>query len=411
VSIRKLLIVFLLIPLFNDIILLKGQVLLTLPKLLLFPTIFLVMMILLVKKQLFISKFNIKIASVFLFLIVFSLANNIVTSTSLSIIQSIVIGIVYMITLTSVIILDNYKKTMDNFIFALKVINISAIINAFLGIIQSLTGHFYISERKFLAFGGSLYRAQGLFEDPNYFGQVIILSIFISYYLYKKLNSTFYKISVVILLLGIILSGSRGTLLVFIIVILGYFYLKSKRKILFLIVISLFCIILPKVLTSPVVTLLPPQLQYLTTVFDTSLYTKEAARNSLQDRFELLNQAIEIGKEYWYKGVGIGNFPLYNPIKMFSHNTLAEMFAEYGVVGIISFCYLFLWLPYDILKKYHQSINRDLQIIVLGFFGYVLMSLTVVSYYTKFTFLAFSLLVILRLIYVNWEKNNENKFY
>lgn len=391
-SFRKLLITLILVPLFNDIILYKGSILITLPKIILFPTLFLVILVLLNSRQIYFSKISKNIIFLVFSLILFSIILNPVFSIySFSIVQSMITGLIYLICYTSIIIGSDRDNTLSNFIFSLKIINISVLFNGCLGIIQSVSGWGYISDRKFSLYG-SLFRAQGLLLDPNYFGQLMLFGLFVSICLYKMTKNYLYAVSSLIALISVFLNGSRSTMLVLIIVtVIILLQTKSIKSIVGLLFSITMVLVVIKLFFMN-------QVDYFLTIFDASLYSGENGRNSLQDRQELVSLAIQIGSIYWYKGVGIGNFVLFNDYNMFSHNTLAEMFAEYGVFGLISFFYLFIFInirQFRNLKTSSKLHSNSMKFIIFGIAGYVLMSITLVSYYSKFTFLIFSILIIM----------------
>jgi len=391
--------------LFNDIILYKGAFMLTLPKIILFPIIYLLLLYLMLKKQIHLSRLSISLFLTISGLIFFSIIfNKVFSNYSLSIIQSLLSGLAYMVVLSSIIICSNKKDTENHLNFGLKVIYVCTLFNALVGIFQSITGLGFISERKFLLAGTPFYRAQGLLLDPNYFGQLMLFGFFIVVFLYKKESKKIYFFSMPIVLLSIFLNGSRSTLLALILTFLIIILLDKSLKTLLssMLSISTMYLILK--------VFLPNQLNYFLTIFNTSLYDRSAVRNSLQDRQLLLDQAIDVGIEYWYKGIGVGNFVLYNSKGMFSHNTLAEMFVEYGILGVIIFVIIFFLIPLKQYNGFKRSLNihiRSYYLVSVAFISYSVMSFNLVSYYSKFSFLIFSIMIVLGNISLK-EFKNEN---
>ncbi|WP_312518539.1 O-antigen ligase family protein [Anaerospora sp.] len=391
-SFRKTMILLLIGSLYNDIILYQEDIVITLPKMMLFPVISILGLILLFKKQIYMSKLSLRTTITLCGLLLFSLVfNREFSEYSFSIVQSILIGIIYMFILSSIIISTNKQNTMSNLQFSLKVINICTFFNAMLGVFQSFTGLGFISERNFILYG-NLHRAQGLLLDPNYFGQLMLFGLFISIFLYKSEKNNLKYFCTLIILLGIILSGSRSALLMLFTTIIFY---TSVNKSLKTFIYSIAALI---IISVTLAYFMPDQFENFMTIFNKDVYTGDIGRNSLEERSLLVAQAIEVGSLYWYKGVGVGNYVLYNDFHMFSHNTLAEMFAEYGVIGIMAFIGIFCLIPIKLFcqfKRQQEAMLRSYCLVLLAIISYVLMSLTIVSYYSKFTFLLFALMIVM----------------
>ena len=113
--------------------------------------------------------------------------------------------------------------------------------------------------------------------------------------------------------------------------------------------------------------------------YSSSTISKMYVGSLLQERSEmsvaederalLLNEAIDVGIEYFPFGVGANNFVKYSKYHGFSHNNYAELFVNNGVIGV----FLYLWLMFLYLnrqwKRYRAS--RDKQFLVFLLFGLI----------------------------------------
>jgi hypothetical protein len=177
----------------------------------------------------------------------------------------------------------------------------------------------------------------------GYFGFFALIGAFLLATHTQKFQKKFYTflfyfIFILVVTAGI-LAASRGTLVVAIIaftllLIIRYLYPISLRSVfpLMLIAISAIAIIV-----------------YLDNNFQNSLIL---ARFDVKEdsRYSLLLTAFQLGSENPIFGVGAGNFVLYNPEKVFTHNSFAELWATNGAVALILFIL--------ILTEVFKNINR-----------------------------------------------------
>ena len=405
---KKIIIFILVFAIFNDIIILKaGSLLLTMPKLVLLPVLIIVTLYLIKKKSFFVNKVSIVTLTI-VCLPLFSLSlNKSLSILSLSILQSLVIGVLYTIVLSSLMIA--HTNTEKNLIYLAKVVVYSALTNVIFGVLQVITGKFYVSERIFkLGNDTSVFRASGLLSDPNYYAQILIFSFFVSLFLYKYLNKKKYLYFSLFIFTGVVLSGSRSGMLILFFTFALANFVTSKNKLKYFL-IGLFLLMFLMVLYH--LDLLPEQISYFLTIFDISKFGEDAERNSLQDRTILAFYAFKTGLEHFFTGVGVGNYPQYNPFGALSHNTLLEMFAEYGILGVVYFFYIFFIIPYLSLKKFSKFKLNKFAYLFYAMIGYSIMSFTLVSYYSKFTFLLFIILITTTHILTVYKKEYYNAKY
>lgn len=400
---KKFIIFILVISIFNDFIFFKiGNIKITTPKIVVLPVLLVVILYLIHSKAYYINKLILFITLIFFIPLMSYLIHSISTPLSFSIIQSTFLGILYMEVIVLIIYNKSYN-TLSNFLFFLKSIIFISLINVIFGILQTFTGKFYISNRIFeLGNDANIYRASGLLSDPNYYAQILIFSFFISLFLYDFYKLKKYLYISLFMFIGILLSGSRSGMLITFFTFLISTFLSTKRKLRVIFLVSIILIILT---LFHILHLLPVQIEYFFSIFDFTKYGEDTARNSLQDRTILLIYAFHTGIEHMLLGVGVGNFPLYNPFSALSHNSMFEMFAEYGLLGLIYFLVLFLFTPIFLLKKLYNIGMSEYKYLIYAVFGYSLMSLTLVSYYSKFTFIVFIIMIMIS-YFINIRKKS-----
>ena len=81
---------------------------------------------------------------------------------------------------------------------------------------------------------------------------------------------------------------------------------------------------------------------------------------SVARRFDYCTWGLKIIKAHFLTGVGIGNFN--SPFSRFAHNSYIQIWAEMGILGIISF----LWLIFTIFKSGLQNLKSYPQNKTLG---------------------------------------------
>jgi O-antigen ligase len=157
-------------------------------------------------------------------------------------------------------------------------------------------------------------------------------------------EKNFMLISAFVILVVLILSGSRATLGAFSIALIGMFLFGKKKK--------LFIYIIMAVITTAVITLAfvpqPSLLQKVTSLSD----------QSLLGRIILWEKAWELFLSHPLIGVGAKHFKFYNTLEFGSHahslyfNTLAQL----GIVGFTSLAFLF----YLVINSLKASYGRNL---------------------------------------------------
>ncbi|MCE8949967.1 O-antigen ligase family protein [Bacteroides thetaiotaomicron] len=175
---------------------------------------------------------------------------------------------------------------------------------------------------------------------------------------YKKIFHLLFLVMIPLSFVIAILTASRQVLLVQIpiIAILLYIkYIKSasiKTKFGFIVAVCLIALV------------------SMNTIIDTydNSFLKQRSENGIQDdgRLKVLNEAIDVGCENVFIGVGPGNFILHSSQHIFSHCSYTEAFANTGIMGLI----LYLYLIGKFLKNQWQYYRATKEIVYLAFLSF-----------------------------------------
>jgi O-antigen ligase len=212
--------------------------------------------------------------------------------------------------------------------------------------------------------GQTVMRAFSLFSDPHmlsfYLGLILPLVVILFLKIPKKfLLLTFYFLLFTVLLL----TFTRGAYISIIITFLSlagliWQYLKAK-KIALLLCLSLLIFIIP------------------VTPFADRFYSSfNLIDGSNIGRLEMWQQAGQTGQQYFWQGVGLGNYSLFvdanlgyrNPIT--AHNFYLDLFSELGIFALIIWLILILGTIGQLFLKLKKSnLSSKQQYILIGLIG------------------------------------------
>lgn len=228
---------------------------------------------------------------------------------------------------------------------------------------------------------GNRFRFLGTLTDSNAAALYLTFSFYISY-LYRqmfssKFDSILSKTGMIISIIGIFLTFSRGGLFGFVIGIVFLCVINFKRinGILFFvpIIILLVCIILNLDVSLLKSNIYNTFTQRLETAFDSN--------GMYQARLNTSLAALKMGRDHFLFGVGRGNFRANSKKyliqqgvdwdkegkfygKLIPHNTLAGFFAEMGIFGLLMFCSLFAILFIKLYKA--ENIDKDIKKVIFA---------------------------------------------
>lgn len=196
--------------------------------------------------------------------------------------------------------------------------------------------------------------------DANSFGYYGFFAIVSSFFIWKESMSrtkilpiirvSFFILFIICVALSLFtcfVAASRAGIIMSIVITvmffsIKYFYPISKRTVFFVIIFSVFAIVLFPVLSK---------------VYEGSILNRRFEIESLRDetRYGLFVRAVEVGIQNPILGVGPGNFYLHTGYRNFSHSTYSELFANNGILALSLF-----------LMMLHYSFKRTFFLASIG---------------------------------------------
>jgi putative inorganic carbon (hco3(-)) transporter len=212
----------------------------------------------------------------------------------------------------------------------------------------------------------------------SFYGRDLILSPFLTLSVpFLFLVAVFFRnkflkiisgIGFILLFITLLFNASRAAIGAILFTILAISFFKSKRIAISLLIIFLLggFFFLPNYLQKRVSTTFTP--------------------DKWGDRVVMWKSAIVASKDFPIFGAGLGTTKKllykYAPSEGYkeqghvhAHNTYLELLAEVGIVGLISFLFLFLIYFKNFFRFYKNALDNKIKIINLGFLGSVLATL------------------------------------
>lgn len=206
---------------------------------------------------------------------------------------------------------------------------------------------------------GRFLRAYAGFSHPNIFGGFLVIAILLLIIIYlngfnKKnifLKSIFW-ISLILMLSALVMTFSRSAFLSLIISIIFILFISIRKK--------FFTRLLPIFIVIFVIFFID------LFVFGDLFHTRVVANERLEqkssiERQELLKESFNIIKGNWYSGIGLYNYVQYTYLKNPNlniyeyqpvHNVFVLVFAELGILGILSYL---LILAFSFFEKFKSK--------------------------------------------------------
>lgn len=190
----------------------------------------------------------------------------------------------------------------------------------------------------------------GIYSNPNDLAFAIVLSLpFCLMFLLttrKKLSKVFWAIGMMMMMLALFRTASRGgfiTLIVAGLVCLWHFGIKGKR--LYLIVVSGIAVVVLLMTNGEVM------LQRFSSMWDDELDThqEKVAYESYEQRAFLMQRAVEGIERYPILGIGTQNFETYSTVWREVHMTYLQIAVEGGIPSLILYL-LFFWRGFRNLR-------------------------------------------------------------
>lgn len=302
---------------------------------------------------------KLKYSKVNVWLLMFILIIGITAFTSISIEESLNIALVMIAFAFAYFVIINTIENKKQLKSILYLFVIAAAISAVYGIYQYIFGDVY-SQAWLDAemFEDIKMRVYSTFENPNVYGEYLILAIPIAVSLFWTekgfWKKTFLLGIVAITTLAMVLTFSRGCWLG-ILFALAILAVIIDRRFILLGIAALMC--LPFVLPDTII-------QRFTSIGDMS-------DTSTSYRVYIWMGSLAMLKDYWFSGIGLGEtsfntiYPLYsyNNIQApHSHNLYLQIVSQFGILGLL----VFLGVVYNFYKEATISMLKKRNIVLAG---------------------------------------------
>ncbi|MFO7611756.1 MAG: O-antigen ligase family protein [Clostridia bacterium] len=268
---------------------------------------------------------------------------------SFAIADSLPIALIYMLFISVVflfIILVRTRYLMKTFVFSAV---LAALGTGIIGVYQYLSGNIEIGWIDSEMFEG-MVRIYSTFENPNVYGEYLILVIPLCLALFfgsfRKIYKIFWMGTGILLAAALLMTMSRGCWIGLAVGIILYFIIADRRFLWFL---PIALVIMPFVL---------PQ----------SVLIRIMSVGNLEDSSSLYRLYIWLGtfsmlRDYWFTGVGLGpkafsgiySIYAYNGVPApHAHNLFLHVLSETGIAGMLGL----IWV---LLTGYKNSISTTLK--------------------------------------------------
>ena len=233
--------------------------------------------------------------------------------------------------------------------------------------------------------------------NPNDLGYYTFFLTFIIFVLPQLISSVFFKKFLRFLFLLLlpwsffisIATGSRQIIIIQIPLILSFIYIRYffktniKKKVQFLTVFLLLAGVATIVYFDDVKDI----------YMNSALHTRSELSLDDDERTVLINDAIEVGIKNPVFGIGPGNYQKVSILKLYSHNTYTELFANSGVFGVIIYLSIVCLFIAKQTKRYRRT--KDPFFVSFSLFGlfYLLDSVFIIIYRDIYLFSFFVLVV------------------
>lgn len=286
-------------------------------------------------------------------------------------------------------VIPYWFMSIEKILRAINVYILSLVITNLYGIVEFIVNRLLLDDITF--------RMSSFFNDPNIYARFDLIGIFflLSFLFFRKdlkvFQKNIYLFILLLSLIGLLFSLSRSGLFTFFLVTIIFSLLikNNKFKIMIFVAILFFTLI--------AVILLITERDF----FGGSVLVEASNLN----RVQLILGGINIIKENWILGIGYTNFGNYyishyvsNILKVSAydynitglassiHNWFIEVWAEQGILGVISFIIFFFNSLRILFRKFKLTINWNLKACLLAFFMMILIFLVHGFFYHTFIF-------------------------
>lgn len=202
--------------------------------------------------------------------------------------------------------------------------------------------------------GKSRLHITGMFNANDVGSKLSISLVFLLYFIFiEKKYKLYYLISIPILYLFILFSGSKkafvfSILSLFLLILLG---LKNKKKLVYYIPLMIIIVFVIFYLVREI-PLFYNIIGYRLEALILFLNGNSKMDGSTLERFEMMKLGIDMFDEKLFFGYGLEGFALNSHYGTYSHNNYIEMLVNFGIIGFLSYYMVYIYLLIEDLKYY-----------------------------------------------------------
>ena len=196
-------------------------------------------------------------------------------------------------------------------------------------------------------------------EHPNLTALKLYMAFISGSYLiyFQKKYSKIALVLSIMSAISMVLTGSRKTFIISVVVIALLFISSRKRYLKIALLVVGATVAYDAAMNNPIVY----------NIIGWRLAAIGGTDESSMERARLLHDAINTGLNNPIFGVGLHNSMFYTTIGKYAHNNFAEIFADLGIVGFSIFYSLYAIYGYRIVRFAKENIRRYWMVFILGF--------------------------------------------
>ena len=196
-------------------------------------------------------------------------------------------------------------------------------------------------------------------ENPNLTALKLYMAFISGSYLiyFQKKYSKIALVLSTMSAIGMVLTGSRKTFIISVVVIALLFISGRRRYLKMALLVIGATVAYDAAMNNPIVY----------NIIGWRLASIGGADESSMERARLLHDAINTGLNNPIFGVGLHNSMFYTAIGKYAHNNFAEIFADLGLIGFSIFYSLYILYGYRVVRFAKEKIRRYWLVFILEF--------------------------------------------
>ena len=244
----------------------------------------------------------------------------------------------------------------------------------------------------FSSYGNESFRLGVYFGNQNDIASYCIIGVVLSTYLFLFRKGS-WKFIYIIPLISIFIvgftTGSRSFVLSSLFaIILILFFRMYHHKLLFLITMSVLIFSFFIFLNIPFMGTIKER---LTRMISTFFSDTTQVDTSTLSRSIWLDYAFALGSKNVITGYGYGGFSVFSGVGTYAHSNVAELFADFGLIGSLTFYSPYFISCYLMIKNK----NAYIKLLLPSFLLFILISFSMVFFYNKLYYVFLALLLFL----------------